>query len=120
MNTLIDAPAGVQTLRDAHGNAAYAVLPMKTYISLLDRAKRAPARALIPHAVVNLMFDGKGMSIARAWREHLELTQAQVAARMGVSQAALAQMESARRPRKATRAKLAVALGIKLEQLVTP
>ena len=73
---------------------------------------------LIPNEVVNLMFDGDGMSIARAWREHLGLTQAELATRAGISQAGLAQMEAARNPRKATRIKLAAALGLDREQLV--
>jgi len=42
-----------------------------------------------------------------------------VAARMGVSQAAFAQMESAKRPRKVTLQKVADALGISMEQLAT-
>lgn len=62
------------------------------------------------------LLDG-GMSAVRAWREYLRLTQAEVAARMGVSQAAYAQMESAKRPRKATLARIAAALGIDVEQL---
>ncbi len=61
----------------------------------------------------------EGASAARAWREHLGLTQAEVAERMGITQAALAQMEAATRPRKATRVKLATALGLDVEQLVT-
>ena len=46
------------------------------------------------------------------------LTQAEVSSRMGISQAALAQMESPEgRPRKATLRKVAEAFGISLEQL---
>lgn len=70
----------------------------------------------LPHEVVSLMVDGA--SAARAWREHLGLTQAEVAARMGISQAALARMEAARRPRKVTRAKLAAAMGLNVDQLI--
>ena len=54
----------------------------------------------------------------RAWREHLGLTQAEVAARADMSQAALAQIESGKhKTRKATLTKLAEALGLNLEQL---
>ncbi len=74
---------------------------------------------LIPNEVVNLMFDGEGMSIARAWREHLGPTQAELATRAGISQPGLARMEAARSPRKATRIKLAAALGLEVEQLLT-
>jgi len=56
--------------------------------------------------------------MARAWREHLGQTQAEVAQRAGMTQAALSQIESGEhKARKATRAKLAAALGLKLEQL---
>lgn len=110
----------VQTICDDRGLPAYAVLPMAQYEELLARARASKTRdeGLIPHDVVNAMFDGKGMSPARAWREHLGLTQTEVAARMGISQAALAQMESAARPRKASRERLAVALGIESAQLL--
>jgi transcriptional regulator with XRE-family HTH domain len=69
----------------------------------------------IPHAVVSAEVDGA--SATRAWREYLHLTQAEVAARMGVSQAAFAQMETTRRPRKVTLQKVADALGLTLDQL---
>jgi len=58
-----------------------------------------------------------GISKARAWREYLELSQQVVAERMGISQAALSQIENAERPRRATLVRLADALGISLEQL---
>ena len=109
----------VQMIRDVQGRAAFVVLPIAEYENLLAQARvaRMRAEALIPHEVVSLMVEGA--SAARAWREHLGLTQAEVAERMGITQAALAQMEAAARPRKATRAKLATALGLDVEQLVT-
>jgi transcriptional regulator with XRE-family HTH domain len=57
------------------------------------------------------------MTPVKAWREYLRLTQAEVAARMGVTQSAYAQMEAVKRPRKVTLAKLAAALGLEVEQL---
>lgn len=66
--------------------------------------------------MVNAVFDGP-MTVMAAWREHLRLTQAEVAQRIGVTQAAYAQMESAARPRKATLQKVADAFGLALEQL---
>ena len=116
MNALTE----VQTIFDDKGRAAFAVLPFAEYQTLLERAQAATLRerGLIPNEVVNLMFDGDGMSITRAWREHLGLTQAELAKRAGISQAGLAQMESARNLRKATRVKLAAALGLEVEQLM--
>lgn len=56
--------------------------------------------------------------MGQAWREYLMLTQTDMAERMGIShQAGYAQIEAAKRPRKATRQKAADALGITLEQL---
>ena len=70
----------------------------------------------VPHEVVNLSFD-RGVSAMAAWREHLGLTQAKVAARIGITQAAYAQMERVRQSRKPTPGKVASALGLEVEQL---
>ena len=57
------------------------------------------------------------MSPAKAWRTHLELTQAEVAERMGVTQSAYAQLEASQKLRKSSREKIADALGISPGQL---
>lgn len=104
----------VQILRDAGGHPAFAVIPFAQYQALVA-GKSAP-EPTVPSGVVDLFFDN-GWSATRAWREYLRFTQAEVASRMGISQAAFAQMEAAKRPRKATRTKIASALGIAIEQL---
>ncbi len=70
----------------------------------------------IPNAVVGRHVM-EGVSLLQAWREYLMLTQAEMALRMGMTQASYAQIESAKRPRKATLEKAAAALGITTEQL---
>ncbi len=71
----------------------------------------------IPHEIV-VIEDELDCSLIRAWREHLGLTQAVVAERMGVSQSAYAQMEAVdAAPRVATLRKIAAAMGIRWEQL---
>ncbi len=55
--------------------------------------------------------------LIRAWREHLKLTQDEVAVRLGISQPAYAQQEIVARPRRATREKIAAAFGVKVQQL---
>lgn len=70
----------------------------------------------IPNAVVNKVIN-KDMTPIRAWREHLSLTQTEVARRLGISQSAYAQQEAKEPVRKATREKIALALGIVPEQL---
>ncbi|MBT5031312.1 MAG: DUF2283 domain-containing protein [Proteobacteria bacterium] len=72
---------------------------------------------LLPHDVVTtIMLDGDSM--LKAWRRHTSLTQAELADRVGMTQAGIAQLE---RPggimRKATLEKLAAALEIEPQQL---
>lgn len=78
---------------------------------------RIPEGDYIPHEVVGLHVQD-GLPLVRAWREYLGLTQVEVAERAGITQAALSQMESgAVKLRKATREKLALAMGLNPEQL---
>ena len=108
MNAHID----FQTILGTDGKPAYVVVPYAQFVKQYGQAN-----ALVPNEVVNLAFDND-WSPARAWREHLHLTQSVVAKRMGVSQAAIAQFEaSSAKLRKASRDKLAVALGLTGEQL---
>jgi len=74
--------------------------------------------SIFPDEVVRLNIM-EGMSLLRAWREYKKLTQAEVAARAGISQPALAQMERNKtNPGKDTLRKLAKALGVEVEQLM--
>ena len=101
-----------QTILGRDGKPAFVVVPYALFVKQYGQAN-----ALVPNEVVNLAFDND-WSPARAWREHLHLTQAVVAKRMGVSQAAIAQFEAASaKLRKASRDKLATALGLTGEQL---
>lgn len=70
---------------------------------------------MIPHAVVSATVDG--VPPMKAWREYLGLTQAEVAARLAISQSALAQLELFANPRKSTLRRVAEALGVTLAQL---
>ena len=102
----------IQFINGPDGLPAFVVMPYARFVREYVREHH-----LIPNEVVrmNVMDD---MPMARAWREYLGLTQAEVAERAGMTQAALAQMESGQhKPRKATLAKLANALGIAVEQL---
>lgn len=109
-------PTEVQTIYH-DGKAAFAVVPYATYLRLLAARPRVPPGDAVPHEVMRLhLVDG--LSLRRAWREYLQLTQAEVAARLKISQPALSQLESPRaRPRRATLARLAKALGVRAEQL---
>ncbi|WP_259460546.1 helix-turn-helix transcriptional regulator [Paraburkholderia sp. BL23I1N1] len=78
-------------------------------------AEHGAERRPIPHEVVNATVDGATPS--RAWREHLGLTQAEIAAHMGISQSAYSQQEGKKRLRESSRTKIAAALGITADQL---
>lgn len=107
----MNAPTNIQTIMGPDGKPAFVVIPYADYI-----ARHASDNDLIPHEVVRRALAGD-MSPARAWREHLGLTQAEVADRLGVSQSAYAQQETSDRLRKTSRNKLAAALGITAAQL---
>ncbi len=73
--------------------------------------------ALIPHDVVKATTIGND-SMIKAWREHLGLTQADLADKAGMTQPAVAQLEkSTGNVRTATLEKLANAMGIEIGQL---
>lgn len=108
----MNAPTKIQILKDAKGKPAFAVIPYEEYLSL---SRHRPSET-IPNAVVNKVIN-KDMTPMRAWREHLGLTQTEVARRLGISQSAYAQQEAKEPVRKATREKIAKALGISPEQL---
>jgi DNA-binding XRE family transcriptional regulator len=100
-----------QTIKGADGQPAFVVIPYEDFVKLNLRAD-----ALIPHEVVSAMVDGE--NAIKAWREYLGLDQAEVAGRTGITQAALAQIETAEaKPGKKDLRAIAAALGITLEQL---
>jgi predicted transcriptional regulator len=69
----------------------------------------------IPHDVVGATIDGA--TPIRAWRAYLRLTQAEVAARLGVSQSVYACHENSKALPENTIRRVAAALGITEEQL---
>lgn len=108
----MNARTNFQTILGEDGKPAFVVVPYAEF----RRMAGGFTPGTIPNAVVGMVFDGP-MSATKAWREYLRLTQAEVASRMGVTQAAFAQMEVAKRPRKVTLQKVANAMGLELEQL---
>lgn len=111
MNALINA----QIINNEKGLPAFAVIPYAVYQSLLDKSPIDLSNG-VPSAVVDAVFDNN-ISALKAWREHLELTQSEVAKRAGMTQSAYSQHENADKLRKPTREKLAKALGLTAEQL---
>lgn len=105
------------------GKPMYAVIPYDEYTALLRKAeegvedRRPDEEVTLPHEVVKRSTLG-GLSLIRAWREYLGLSQAEVARRMGISQPSYAKMEAKEtRNRAATLRKIAAALGVQWEQV---
>ena len=108
----MNARTEFQIIVGADGNPAFVVIPYAQFREL----QGSLARGAVPNEVVNLAYE-RGISPMAAWREHLGLTQAEIASRIGIAQPAYAQMERVKQPRKATLEKVAAAMGLKVEQL---
>jgi len=96
------------------------VLPYDEYVKFsrdVKQADRIPSDCTTPHEVMRLAVKN-GWSMMRAWREHLGLTQAEMAGRLEIRQPSYAAMEAPdAKPKKATRQRIAAAMGVALEQL---
>lgn len=102
----------IQTIRDKAGKPAFVVMPYSDFFRMYENAEK-----LVPHEIVEAVIIDKATPI-RAWREYLGLTQSEIAKRMGISQAAFAQIESAEaKPRPATLKRVAEALKLAVEQI---
>ena len=106
------APTNTQIIHGADGRPAFVVIPYADYV----REHPQEDEPYVPHEVVAMMVDHQWSAI-RSWREHLDLTQQEVAARIGISQSAYAQQESSKRLRPMSLERIAAALGLSVEQL---
>jgi DNA-binding XRE family transcriptional regulator len=98
------------------GQPAFAVVPYSDYLALMQSTQKVDPT--IPHAVVGLCVRQR-ISLLAAWRIHRGLSQSELAEMMGVTQAAIAQMETGdRRLQRRTLQRLADALRVVPEQLV--
>ena len=99
-----------------NGAPAFVLVPVAQFDAIRPLLDRAATGNTIPHAVVEAHIVGE-VPMVRAWREHLGLTQAQVAERADMAQASVARIERGESaPRAATLAKLAAAMGLTVEQ----
>ncbi|WP_345891324.1 helix-turn-helix transcriptional regulator [Pseudomonas protegens] len=73
----MNVPTDIQIIHGPDGSPAFVVIPYAQYMAQYKEAD------LIPHDVVSRMVDGA--TPIRAWREHLHLTQDEVARRLGVA-----------------------------------
>jgi DNA-binding XRE family transcriptional regulator len=96
------------------GKPEYAVIPYDEYLRLVPKKESDDT---IPHEVVGLVIK-EGMTLVKAWRSYLGLSQKEVANRAGITQPALSQMEKSDNVlRDDTLEKLAKAMGLSLDQL---
>lgn len=94
----------------------FAVVPLEQFNELIARAAEFDTSTL-PHEVISRHL-ADDVPLVRCWREHLGMTQAELAGRLEVTQAQVAQWERpGARLRHATLKKLATAMGIQLQQL---
>lgn len=113
---------------EREGKPEYAVLPYADYLALTEKAEMAidiaafdaalakPEETLSQESVRRLLA---GESPCKLWREHRGLTQAELAQAAGLSQPAIAQIESGqRKPGVVALQKLAKALGLDMGDLV--
>ena len=101
---------------DEREGRRYAVVPLEQFTALVERAGDAD-ELTIPHEVVSRHLV-EGVSLPRAWREYLGMTQAELAERMDVTQGRVAQWESPdARPRHSSLKRIAKAMGLHVAQL---
>jgi len=104
----------VQVIYNPDGRPGFVVIPYDVYVA----SQKHLDRPHLPQNVVSLMLS-KGWTGIRAWREHLNFTQQEIADLLDISQAAFSQMEFSKKPRRSTMEKVADAFGIQLELLST-
>ena len=110
------------TILEANGKPAFVVLPYDEYLALIDNQPkvkpRIPADDSVPHEVMRLQVKND-WSLIRAWREHLGITQTEMATRLGIRQPSYAAMEAVdANLKKSTRERIATALDLSLEQII--
>ncbi|MCI1003678.1 MULTISPECIES: helix-turn-helix transcriptional regulator [unclassified Herbaspirillum] len=108
----MNARTNTQIIHGADGKPAFVVIPYADYVKELPQEDEA----YVPHEVVAMMVEHQWTPM-RSWREHLNLTQQEVAARIGISQSAYAQQERSTRLRPLSLERIAAALGVSIEQL---
>ncbi len=97
----IEQLKGRELIYGANGQPRAVVVPIPEYLEMVDtgvvlgpdgEVLDVPGAVTIPGEVTKRVHL-EGMTMLRAWREHLGLTQAEVAERMGITPAAYSNME---------------------------
>lgn len=111
----MNALTNYQVIEQA-GRPAFVVVP---YDEFMAKFSEPVEQGLIPHNIV-VRHTEHDVPLVKCWREHLGMTQAELALASGVQQPAIARIESSidYTPRKTTLEKLAKAMRISLDQLL--
>jgi len=115
---VMNAPTDFQVI-EQDGKPIFAVVSWDRFQEMAEAWQALHARERgIPQAVVERhVVDG--VPLVAAWREHLGLTQAEVARRAGMKQSAIARIERGdSRLRRTTLRRLATAIGVHPAQLL--
>jgi predicted transcriptional regulator len=87
----MSGPTKIQIINGPDGKPAFVVIPYADYVrSQVTEGQRRS----VPHEVVEFMVVHE-MTPIHAWREHLAITQAEMAECLGISQSAYSQQEAA-------------------------
>ncbi len=113
-----------QTIKTPAGETLV-VMPLEEFEALCDAAEHAKSMAALARGEEERLTPAEALAFAEAatpvafWRRKRGLTQAELAARAGTSQSALAGMESgARVGTAAVLKRVATALGVRIDDLV--
>jgi DNA-binding XRE family transcriptional regulator len=99
-----------QVVKGADGSPLFVLVPYDQYLDMLDDGD------WLPHEVVSITVD-KQCGLVRAWREHLGITQTEMAKRLGMTQAGYHKIEKSKSLKRDTLKSVAKALGVKVTQL---
>ncbi len=114
----MNTPTDFQVI-EQDGKPLFAVVPWDHFQEMAEawRAARVCEQGIPQEVVERHVIDG--LSLIAAWREHLGMTQSEVAKKSGMKQSAVARIErGASRPRYATLQRLAAAMGLHPAQLL--
>jgi|GEM_PF-1454573 len=116
MNVHTEAKAAIKPLKYIKANNQITEVVI-SYDDFLRLGQLPEEQIRYPHEVVTAhAIDG--LSLLAAWRRYLNVSQVQLADKLGVSQPWIAQLEKANDTKISTLKRVADALGIQFEQLL--
>ncbi len=107
----MSAHTNIQIINGLDGNPAFVVIPYADYLK-----KHAGESATLPNEVVGAIIK-QDITPTKAWREYLQLSTAELANRLDVSEAEYTEWENQDKPSRNRLKQIAAALGISVTQL---